>query len=307
MSLFEKRDLYQSGLIDKKQYIDEMHQLHFCLFEYADYIRDTDIASIEITAGQVLMTAKSTAVKIVCDRMNKRIAPIEILNFGSYEKTDAEIMIRLVEPGFSIFDIGANIGWYALSFARACDMLQVFAFEPIPETYSYLKKNIEINHADRVHPYNFGFSDQPGKVMFYFHPDSADNASAADLSGRDDVQYIECQVRTVDEFVAETGLRVDFIKCDVEGAELLVFKGAAETIKQYHPVIFAEMLRKWSAKFNYHPNEIIKFLSDLGYKCFTAKGKVLEEFFLMDERTLETNFFFLHTVKHASKISILAK
>jgi len=112
-------------------------------------------------------------------------------------------------------------------------------------------------------------------------------------------------VRKLDNFISERKLKVDFIKCDVEGAELFVFKGGIETIKIHKPIILAEMLRKWATNFNYHPNEIIELLSDIGYRCFTAKGEKLIEFFTMDEKTVETTFFFLHSVKHNSKINSL--
>jgi len=284
-----------------------MHKLHNGLFDYADFIRDTDIANISITDGLVIMTSRATGIKVLCDRQDKRIAPIEILNFGSYEQTEVSLMLRLIDRGANVFDIGANVGWYSMNIARLIEDVQVYAFEPIPSTFSYLERNVEINNLHNIHLNNFGFSNQDQELTFYFYPEGSGNASSANLVDHPNTQRIVCDVKTLDGFVNATGLQVDFIKCDVEGAELLVFQGGIETIKRQQPTIFAEMLRKWSAKFNYHPNEIIKLLSDLGYKCFAAKGKVIEEFFLMDERTLETNFFFLHTIKHASKISVLAK
>jgi hypothetical protein len=62
------------------------------------------------------------------------------------------------------------------------------------------------------------------------------------------------------------------------------------------------MLRKWSAKFNYHPNDIIELLNSIGYLCFTIREKNLKEFHLMDENTLDTNFIFLHKENHANQI-----
>ena len=85
---------------------------------------------------------------------------------------------------------------------------------------------------------------------------------------------------------------MDFIKCDVEGAELFVFQGGVATIRTQQPVIFTEMLRKWSAAFGYHPNDIIALLADAGYHCFTVHDGRLTPFLTMDETTVETNFFF---------------
>jgi len=98
---------------------------------------------------------------------------------------------------------------------------------------------------------------------------------------------------------------VDFIKCDVEGAELFVFRGAKETIATYKPIIFTEMLRKWAKKFDYHPNEIISLFNGLGYRCFSIRNGFLSELSYMDDSTVETNFFFLHKEKHMSQLQKL--
>ena len=107
----------------------------------------------------------------------------------------------------------------------------------------------------------------------------------------------------MDSFVREMNIQqLDFVKCDVEGAEYFVYQGGIESLRKFKPIIFSEMLRKWSAKFNYHPNDIINFLSKIGYLCFVIHEDKLEQFTLMDENTLETNFIFLHEKKHAQQI-----
>jgi FkbM family methyltransferase len=303
MSLFTTKRRFEFGTITKPQYISEMHAQHVKLFEYADWLGTTDIARIEITSGQVIMVSRSSNIRIHCDRHNKRIAPIEILNFGDYEKKDADMILRLIKPRFTVIDIGANIGWYTLNIAKMCGAARVLAIEPVPATFEALQANIALNQLDTITAYNIGFSDHTGVERFFFSPDGFDNASMVNLSERADAQAVPCEVMTLDEFAVARKLHVDFIKCDVEGAELSVFKGAVATLRQDHPIVFTEMLRKWSAKFNYHPNAIIDLFSDLGYRCFTAKAGRLAEFLKMDESTMETNFFFLHSTHHATEIS----
>lgn len=70
-------------------------------------------------------------------------------------------------------------------------------------------------------------------------------------------------------------------------------QGALKTLKQDQPVVFTEMLRKWAAKFNYHPNEVIALFTSLGYECFYASiDGTLLDFNEMTDETKETNFFF---------------
>ena len=307
MSLFELRAAYQAGALTKQRYIDQMHQRHARLFEYADFLEGTDIERIEILDGRVILTSRATGIRIVCDRRDLRIAPLEVLNFGDYEKADADMMFRLLEDNLTILDIGANIGWYSLRFAKAFPNAKIFSFEPIPATFGYLQRNIALNPACRVHPFNFGFSDRAGELPFYFHPEGSGSASAADLLGTGRAERITCHLRTLDDWVAETGTRIDFIKCDVEGAELLVLTGGTEALQRFKPMVFAEMLRKWTAKFNYHPNRIIDLMSNLGYRCFVNREDRLVEFPTMADNTVETNFFFLHPLAHAAKIDGLTK
>ena len=67
-------------------------------------------------------------------------------------------------------------------------------------------------------------------------------------------------------------------------------------------IIFSEILRKWSLKNNYSPNEIFKFFSSLGYQAFTCDSNKLVPFNKMTDETIFTNFFFLHEIKHKKHI-----
>lgn len=294
---------YTKGEIDKPSYIKYMYEGHHAtLFDYANYLFQTNIKKIEIEDNSVIMTSRDRGIRIACSMGDYRIAPIEILNFFDYERAESVMMENLVADGDNFFDIGANIGWYSINIASSRRATKVFSFEPIPKTYKHLKKNLELNANNNVQAHNFGFSKQAGEFPFYYYPEGSSNASAVNLTSRSDVECVQCKVRTLDDYIAETGERVDFIKCDVEGAELLVFQGGIKTIVHDMPIVFSEILRKWSAKFNYNPNEIFQFFRDLGYRSFSVKANCLTEFFNMDESTFETNFFFLHSKKHENLI-----
>lgn len=84
--------------------------------------------------------------------------------------------------------------------------------------------------------------------------------------------------------------------------------GGVDFISKSLPVIFSEMLRKWSAKFGYTPNDIIKLMEEMGYGCFAVtNGAGLRECPVVDESTVETNYFFLHRGKHKNIINKLVK
>ena len=305
LKLLEKE--YINGKIDKHDYIRRMHDVHKVLFEYSNFIKNKDIKKIEIYDGNVTMTTRENEIKLLCDKYDHRIVPLEILNFNFYEKDEIDFILKLIKENSTILDIGANIGWYSLKIAKNVKNVEIIAFEPIPKTFEYLKKNIDLNHVSNVKTFNYGLSDEEKNISFYYYPEGSCNASAANLSRRNDIDKIICKLTTLDKFAADRNLSVDFIKCDVEGSELFVFKGGIKTIERDKPIIFTELLRKWAAEFDYHPNNVISLLKKNGYLCFTIKNRNLKEITEINENTVETNFLFLNHEKHSDLIEFYAK
>lgn len=308
MKISDTRRAFLDGRIAKPEFIRAMFDLHHAkLFDYAEYLQQTNIAAIEILDSQVVMTSRDKAVKMICPPGDHRVAPIEALNFLDYETTDSAMIMRLVSPEDCVIDIGANMGWYSINIAKTYPSSTVHAFEPIPKTYYFLEKNINLNQVSNVVAHNVGLSNECTDLTFYFYPEGSGNASSMNLSERTDAELVTCHVERLDDFAEANKLHVDFIKCDVEGAELFAFQGAVETLQRDKPIVFTEMLRKWAAKFNYHPNEIIRLFASFGYRCFVTRGDRLEEFFHMDENTIETNFFFLHAGKNTNEINMFTE
>ncbi len=305
LSLKQVKADYEKGLLSKPQYIKKMYQIHRHLFDYSRFLKNTEIGKIEISDNQVVLISRDKDVKLICPENDQRTNLIEVLNFGFSEKEETEMILSLTEEGFTFFDIGANVGWYTIKIAKTVKNAKIFSFEPIPQTFAILRKNIEINKITPPQIYNFGFSSENKKTFFYFYEQGSGNASLKNLSHKVKIKKIPAQVKKLDDFVKKNHLKIDLIKCDVEGAELFVFKGGFVAIRDQKPIIFVEMLRKWSAEFNYNPNVTIQLLASIGYKCFTIEKKKLKEFIKMDEQTPQTNFFFLHQEKHQKQIKRL--
>ncbi|MEN9917160.1 MAG: hypothetical protein RLY40_1092 [Pseudomonadota bacterium] len=306
MSLILYRDKFQSGQLSKENYIETMGNLHAYLFEYTRFIKNTDIAKIEIHEDYLVFTLKNIDIRIQCYFLDKRMTPIEILNFSSYEKQDADIFFSLFENDMVFFDIGAHIGFYSMAVAKLNKTIKIYSFEPIPQTFELLNNNILINEFNNVYSFNIGLLNKNKKVIFFLNPTMSGNASAENIAESVDIEQVSVNVTLLDDFFCKLQLdKLDVIKCDVEGSELLVLQGGIKSITQHTPILFIEMLRKWSKKFNYHPNDIIQLLTNLGYRCFISKNKKLIEFFSMNEETVTTNFFFLHRNKHQKQIQRL--
>src|SRR5664279_4194571 len=107
----QTRNAFLAGAMNKYEYSKEMHQYHSLLFDYAELIRGTQAARIIVTEGQVIVVTRDE-IKFLCDPNDRYIPPVQLLNFGSYEADERELLLRLVQPGMNILDIGANVGWY---------------------------------------------------------------------------------------------------------------------------------------------------------------------------------------------------
>ncbi|CAB1061935.1 methyltransferase, FkbM family domain protein [Olavius sp. associated proteobacterium Delta 1] len=264
----------------------------------SEYLKNTDIQTITIEDDFIYMTIKGSNIKMIIDKDDRRFIPIEILNFHAIDPRERQLLFRVANQCRTIFDIGANIGWYTLNFAKLPKVSKVFSFEPIPHTYHYLKKHLEINKIRNVFPFNLGFFDSIGSKTFYWTKNETGSASLENIQERSHINKVDCKVSTLDHFTKDKPDKIDLIKCDVEGAELFVFKGAMKTITRDKPIIFSEMLRKWSKKFQYHPDDIIKLLTNVGYRCFGYIGNEIEEIHSICPDLETTNFFFFHENEH---------
>ena len=297
-SLSELKAAYAAGEISKPFFIEQAHALfHSLLLNYAYEIEATDISSIQIVDRRVVMTTRADGIAIIVDPSDHRTAPVESLNFGNYEACESSI-IRSLAPHMDIMlDIGANIGWYSLLVATINPGASIHAFEPIPVTFERLSENCSLNRANSIKCHNFGFSTESGSFPFYFYPEGSGNASIRNLADRDDAQVIECEIRTLGDFCLDLSpvATIDFIKCDVEGNELFVFKGSSSVLEKHKPILLVELLRKWCASFGYHPNEVLELMFDLGYSAYgvNSSGGLSCITRILDS-TIETNFFFVH-------------
>lgn len=140
-----------------------------------------------------------------------------------YEPFETELVKKEIKEGDVVLDIGANIGYYTLIFARLVgEKGKVYAFEPDPDNFALLKKNVEINGYRNVVLVQRAVSNKTGKIKLYL----------AELSGghriydsHDNRKSIEIESIRLDDYFNNYNGRIDFIKMDIEGAEGYAIQG----------------------------------------------------------------------------------
>ncbi|MDQ3189994.1 MAG: FkbM family methyltransferase [Bacteroidota bacterium] len=196
----------------------------------------------------------------------------QIYFFGWYEleKNETFFWKKLLNPDSVIFDIGANVGYYSLISARSIGPKgEIFAFEPVKQTFNKLQKNINLNDFKNITAENIAISDKKGHITLY----TADETNIGTSSITDHLNYsgekLSVPSITLDEYLLDKDiLKIDMIKIDVEGSEFNVLKGMAETIKKFQPHILIEILDEKLEAVNSNKEELYSFIENFSYQSF---------------------------------------
>lgn len=300
------------NLLDQKklgtQIAGELYRkYYYILFEIAKDLKNSNVKQVSITNDTVVITTAKENISLYCPE-GEIASSLAHLSFAGAESNEQKMLIELVRVLISLkggcnskvsfFDIGANIGWYSICLEKLFKGLQIHAFEPIKTTYSQFLRNMALNKTGSIHANNFGLADANRAVDFYVCQSLLAASSLADTFKSRNKVKIKSKIRRLDDYCREKAVTPDLIKCDVEGAELLVFKGAEKVLSEVRPVVMTELLRKWAKCFHYHPNDVIKYFKNTGYSCYVISGGRLRPFKAVTENTVETNYFFLHDKKH---------
>ncbi len=176
-----------------------------------------------------------------------------------HEEATTALFKKIVKAGDVVLDLGANIGYFTLLAARLVgERGRVYAFEPEPKNFQNLRKNIEMNDYRNVYAYSKGVSNMSGKTKLFICPYDSGHHTINKPDGikkyRPDydgeIKEVEIDVVIADDFLKDKVGKIDVIKIDVEGAEVLAFNGMKNILKgnqnvkiflEFFPLLIQEM------------------------------------------------------------------
>lgn len=163
---------------------------------------------------------------------------------GEVEPDVQKVLQELLRPGMTLYDIGANIGFFSLLSARLAGQSgKVISFEADPEIAARLREHVARNEFPNISVQEMAVWSESRRVPFA----RADAATSPDRGlGHVDLSAagsgsVEVPGISLDEFVCGGAPPPDFIKCDAEGAEAEIFRGARKLLAEKRPIILCEM------------------------------------------------------------------
>lgn len=169
---------------------------------------------------------------------------------------------KLIKKGDTILDIGANVGVFSLLGSKIVgETGKIYAFEPSKNTFEALSENIALNGFKNIYPQQLALSNTEGVIYL----GTVEN-DALNFIDKNNTKGEAVDMVTLDKWLKINNLpKIDFIKIDIEGAELLCFKGAVEMLKKTPPTIIMECNEKWCKRFDYSVFDLLQFLHSFGY------------------------------------------
>lgn len=162
-----------------------------------------------------------------------------IFFFARYEPEITDLFERLVKPGMTVLDVGANAGYFSL---LSSDLgASVHAFEPNPEIADLLRRSVRMGGGD-VTVVTAACSDHEGASRLHISDEGNTAISSLDPdAGGLGQRSIVVQTLTLDDYIAGAGIKPDLVKIDAERHELEVIRGADRMLRETRPDLVIEI------------------------------------------------------------------
>lgn len=193
---------------------------------------------------------------------------------GMHHVNEIIVLNSILRPHHTFVDVGANQGEFTLFAASKLTEGKVIAFEPVQKQLNMLKTNIALNQFDNIKLNAFGLSDKEGELPIYTSTDCDAHFGVHEglstlfpSETRNELEQLVTLKVFDDEYMKDLD-RFDFLKIDIEGAELYALKGMEQSIKKFQPKILIEISDVTYESAGYTKKDLLDYLDQLGYRPF---------------------------------------
>lgn len=179
----------------------------------------------------------------------------DLIRYGAHEPTSTYIFNKLLKKGMVVLDIGANIGYFTLIASKLVgDKGKIYAFEPAPNNLKYLRKNIQINKVKNVEIVNKCVSNEDKIILLYLNKEDHSSHSIINIKQQ---KSIDVSAITLNKMFKKDSFVINFIKMDIEGAEMNALIGMNEIIEK---------------------NKVTYILTEVNLRIMKKLGKKIKDF-----------------------------
>ncbi len=192
-----------------------------------------------------------------------------LIVYRDYETGTSDLFEKILREGDTVYDIGANLGWYTTLAAKLVGKTgKVHAFEPVPKIYQKLLRNCQANEEleTQIEVHGFAVSDVEKDFELFSYeglPHGLTSAKALYGSHSEKLNSTRVHAKTLDQIWLSSGKpEIKMVKVDVEGVEFDVLLGAKQLIQEQGPIWLVEINYRTSEAFNWSPQQLLDFLKD---------------------------------------------
>lgn len=188
---------------------------------------------------------------------------------GQLPARELSPLLRYLRPDDVFLDVGAHAGSWSVPASRVLTSGHVYAFEAFPYYAQVLKTTLALLGRRNITVVNGAASDAEGEVEILWKDAAGRRLTGMThiSSGNEHGEKVAVRALTLDGFCREHQPgRVRLLKCDVEGAELMVLRGAAETIDRSRPLTYCEIYDEYCARYGYSSRDIFAFFATRKYR-----------------------------------------
>src|SRR4051812_23569734 len=199
--------------------------------------------------------------------------------------SDRALLEAQVQPGMVVADIGANVGLYTYLLAQCVgERGLVYSFEPNPALFGSLETNCRTNGVANVRLHNVALGAQDDMLILARARFNSGDSRLSSSDGLPPAGGVSVPVRPLDSLLA--GRPLDFVKIDVQGWELEVFKGMRGLLAGSRPMrIYFEFWPAGLRRAGSEPAELLAFLRLQGFRLYRTEQQTLTP--LQDDDDLE--------------------